>query len=66
MENEISLCPSCNCMTKTLLNDKCGKCKKSKRICDFCKKPMFNSWAGKHVGKKFIYIHNKCKKDWDN
>lgn len=32
-EHEISLCPSCNCMTKTIIFDKrlwCGKCKEPK------------------------------------
>ena len=35
-----------------------------KRVCDYCKKPMFNSWAGEWVGKKFIEVHEKCKTEW--
>jgi hypothetical protein len=29
LNNEISLCKKCNCMTKTV-NNKCGKCKETK------------------------------------
>ena len=35
-----------------------------KRICDYCKKPMFSSLSGVWVGKKFIEVHAKCKEDW--
>jgi len=61
--DEISQCPNCHCMTKTI-NNYCGKCKKSKRVCDYCKKPMLNSWAGEWVGENFIEIHTKCKEKW--
>lgn len=27
----LSLCPSCNCMTHTLMDDTCGKCKRGKK-----------------------------------
>ena len=35
-----------------------------KRLCDFCKKPMYNSWGGERVNNKFIEVHQKCKEDW--
>lgn len=38
------------------------KMKKEKRICNVCKKPMFNSLAGEWINKKFVNIHEKCKK----
>ena len=34
---------------------------KEKRICDVCKEPMFNSFAGEWINGKFVYIHEKCK-----
>jgi len=34
------------------------------RLCNFCKKPMFNSWCGEWVNGKFIEVHSKCKEDW--
>lgn len=34
------------------------------RLCNHCKKPMFNSWAGEWVDGVFIEIHSKCKEDW--
>jgi len=35
---------------------------KEKRTCIVCKKPMFNSWAGKWVNGEFKDIHIKCEK----
>ena len=44
---------------------KCGdKMEKITRLCNQCKKPMFNSWAGEWVNGKFIEIHTKCKEEW--
>ena len=34
------------------------------RTCDFCKKPMLNSWCGEWLNGKFIEVHQKCKEDW--
>lgn len=34
------------------------------RLCNHCKKPMFNSWCGEWVGKEFLEIHSKCKEAW--
>ena len=35
---------------------------REKRICNVCKKPMFNSLAGEWIDGKFIDVHEKCKK----
>lgn len=34
------------------------------RLCNHCKKPMFNSWAGERINGKFIEIHQKCKEEY--
>lgn len=57
-------CPRCNCVSYILKGNICGKCGKSRRICDCCKKPMYVSFSGEWVGRKFIEVHEKCKKEW--
>lgn len=35
------------------------------RLCDFCKKPMGNSWHTETAfGQLEIYVHNHCSKQW--
>lgn len=49
-EEEISLCPHCFCMTLTLNNGKCGKCKSKKTI--------------DRTGKRFDEVIEKNQPEW--
>ena len=43
----------------------CKKDKMEKRICNYCKKPMGNSWHTETgVGELEIYVHIKCSEKW--
>ena len=63
---EIKPCPRCNKKDYIDYDGKCGNCKKSRRICDHCKKAMGNSWHTETgVGELEIYVHSKCAEEWN-
>lgn len=57
-------CPRCNKKSYIAPGGKCGECKKSRRICNHCKKLMHTSLAGEWVDGEFLDIHQKCMEEF--